>query len=283
MTAFKSVPDGTEKAANDVAPKPMSTAVMSQPPPQRASNDDAMSWIILGAMLAISIGTHVVTVVNLPSSVPGGPKNQRVEMEFYEPPPPPPPKVEEPEPPKPVEPPKVKLKPPPVKVAEVKPPPDAPPPPNEEPPPEASTKPVPLVVGISMSSTTAGGTFAVGVGNTTYGKADTTPTDPSKVQAYRAPKYVPPGGADTQPEVANEFKPPYPEEAKKNDIEGTVVLKITVDENGAVIDAKVVKGLGFGLDEASVAAIRKFKFKPATKGGEAVGTTLTYNFSWFLD
>ena len=50
-----------------------------------------------------------------------------------------------------------------------------------------------------------------------------------------------------------------------------------------VTDAKVVKGLGFGLDEASVAAIRRFKFKPATKGGESVGTTLTYNFSWFLD
>jgi protein TonB len=263
----------------------MSSAVMP-PPPQspRPSNDDATSWLVLGVMLALSIGTHAVTVVSLPSSLGAAPKNRHVEMEFYEPPPPPPPKVEEPEPPKPVEPPRVKLKPPPVKVAEVKPPPEAaPPPPNAEPPPEASTKPVPLIVGISLSSTTEGGTFAVGVGNTTYGKADNTPTDPSKVQAYRAPRYVPPGGADTQPEVSSEFKPPYPEEAKKNDVEGTVVLRITVDENGTVIDAKVVKGLGFGLDEASVAAIRRFKFKPATKGGEAVGTTLTYNFSWYLD
>ncbi len=286
MTAFKGVPDGTDRAANDVAPKPMSQAVMSQPtPPPRPSSDDATSWLILGAMLALSIGTHVVTVVNLPSRVGGVVKNTRVEMEFYEPPPPPPPpKVEEPEPPKPVEPPKVKLKPPPVKVAEVKPPPEnAPPPPNEEPPPEASTKPVPLVVGISMSSTTEGGTFAVGVGNTTYGKADNTPTDPSKVQAYRAPKYVPPGGADTEPQLVNEVKPPYPEEAKKNDIEGDVLVRITVDENGDVTNVKVVKGLGFGLDEAAVAALKKYKFKPATKGGEAVGTTIMFTFRWYLD
>lgn len=253
-------------------------------PPPRGSSDDLVSWTILGAMLALSIGTHIVTVINLPDRIDGASKNRRVEMEFYEPPPPP--KVEEPkpEPPKPVEPPKVKLKPPPVKVAEVKPPPEqAPPPPNEEPPPEASTKPVPLVVGISLSSTTAGGTFAVGAGNTTYGKADSTPTDPSQVKAYRAPKYVPPGGADTAPELMSDFKPPYPEEAKKNDIEGDVLLRVTIDENGNVTDVKVVRGLGYGLDEAAVAAMRKHKFKPATKDGEAVGTTIPFNFRWYLE
>lgn len=252
------------------------------PPPgvRVGSNDDLVSWVILALAVLTSVVTHVVLGIYLPERVDTGKRNKYVEMEFYEPPPPP--KVEEPkpEPPKPDPP---KAKPPPVKVAVVKPPPDAPPPPNDEPPPEAETKPVPLVVGISLSSTTAGGSFAVGVGNTTYGKADSTPTDPSQVKAYRAPRYVPPGGADTQPEVANEFKPPYPEEAKKNEIEGTVVLKVTIDENGQVTDVKVLKGLGYGLDEASAAAMRKFKFKPATQGGESVGTTITYNFSWFLE
>jgi len=261
----------------------MSTAVMQQPPAQRpSSHDDTVSWIILGVMLALSISTHLVTVVLLPDRMGSGKKHQKVEMEFYEPPPPP--KVEEPEPPKP-DPPKEKVKPPPVKVAEVKPPPiDAPPPPNDEPPPQASDKPVPLVVGISMSSTAEGGTFALGVGNTTYGKADKTPTDPSQVKAYRAPRYVPPGGADTQPELLGEgYKPPYPEEAKKNEVEGTIVLKVTIDEDGNVTDARVLRGLGFGLDEAAASAMRRHKFKPATKDGEKVGTTITYNFSWYLE
>ncbi|MBE2248496.1 MAG: TonB family protein [Myxococcus sp.] len=262
----------------------MTSAVMSSPPPRPSSNDDLVSWVILGVMLTLSIVTHLVTAVLLPDQAAARRKNQRVEMEFYEPPPPPPPKVEEPEPPKPVEPPKEKVKPPPVKVAEVKPPPiDAPPPPNEEPPPNASDKPVPLVVGISMSSTAAGGTFAVGVGNTTYGKADTTPTDPSQVKAYRAPKYVPPGGADTQPDLIGDYKPPYPEEARRNEIEGTVVLRVTIDEEGTVTEVKVLRGLGFGLDEASVVAMKKHRFKPATKDGEKVGTTITFNFSWYLE
>lgn len=279
MPDAEGVQDGTKASAPGVASsKTMSTAVMSQ---QRAANDDVVSWIILGTALAISLGTHAVTVSFMPDKVAEGRKNRRVEMEFFEPPKPPPPKEEpKPEPPKPPEP---KAKPPPVKVAVVKPPPEqAPPPPNEEPPPDTDAKPVPLVVGISMSSTTAGGSFAIGVGNTTYGKADK-PTDPSQVKAYRAPKYVPPGGSDTQPEVASEVKLPYPPEAKANEVEGTVVLRVTVDEDGNVTDVKVIKGLGYGLDEASVAAMRKFKFKPAMKDGEAVGTSITYNYSWYLE
>jgi periplasmic protein TonB len=254
---------------------------MPQSAQQPSSRDDQLSWIVLGVMLALSVVTHLVTVVLLPERMESGKKNQHVEMEFYEPPPPP--KVEEPEPPKP-DPPKEKVKPPEIKVAAVKPPPiDAPPPPNEEPPPEASDKPVPLVVGLSMSSTTAGGTFAVGVGNTTYGKADTTPTDPSQVKTYRAPKYVPPGSADTDPELVGDYKPPYPEEAKKNEIEGTVVLKVTINDEGVVTDVKVLRGLGFGLDDAAAAAMRKHRFKPAIKDGEKVGTTITFNFSWYLE
>ncbi|MBL8924451.1 MAG: energy transducer TonB [Myxococcaceae bacterium] len=260
----------------------MSTAVMPPPSSPPRSNEDLVSWAILVGAFVLSITTHVATVINLPEQLALTGRNKYVEMELYQPPPPPP-KVEEPkpEPPKPDPP---KAKPPPVKVAEVKPPPEqAPPPPNQEPPPETDAKPVPLVVGISLSSTTEGGSFAVNTGNTTYGKADSTPTNPADVKAYRAPKYVPPGGADTQPEVANEFKPPYPDDAKKNEIEGTVVLKVTIDEDGKVTDVKVLKGLGYGLDEASIAAMRRFKFKPATKGGEAVGTTITYNYSWYLE
>lgn len=257
------------------------SAVSTHPRPQ---NDDVTTWVIFGVTLLLSVGTHVATVISLPSELGAKQKNRHVEMEFIEPPPPQP-KVEEPkpEPPKPPDPPKVKLPPPPVKVAEVKPPPEqAPPPPNSEPPPE-NTPPAPIVVGISLDSTTAAGGFAVNTGNTTYGKADSTPTDPSNVKAYRAPKYVPPGGADTEPGVLDEVKPPYPPEALRNEIEGTVVLKVTIDEHGNVTDVKLLKGLGFGLDEASIASMRKRKFKPATKGGEAVGTTITFNYSWYLD
>src|SRR6185295_8936074 len=97
--------------------------------------------------------------------------------------------------------------------------------------------------------------------------------NPAEVQAYKAPKYVPPGGADSDPVVDGEVKIPYPEEAKRAQIEGTVRLRITVDLDGRVVEVKVLSGPGYGLDEAARDAIKRFKFKPAMKGGEAVSTT----------
>jgi protein TonB len=261
------------------------SASSTSTPDRPRNRDDLSLWFFLG-MLVLSAGGHLIAIYELPGMLARKTVSHRVEMEFYEPPPPPPPKVEEPpkeEPPKPLE--KVKLKPPPVKLAEKVPPPkeDLPPPPNDAPPPENPSKPVPIVVGISMSSTTAAGGFAVQVGNTTYGKASDKITDPSQVKAYNAPKYAPPGGADTEPVMLGEVKIPYPDEAKKNEIEGSVRLKVTLDPTGVVTEVAVISGPGYGLNEAARDALRKFRFKPATKGGEAVGYTFVYTYTFLLD
>jgi periplasmic protein TonB len=242
---------------------------------------ESTRWGLFFALLVLSAAGHLAALVAMPSIVRVTEAKRTVEMELYTPPPPPP-KVEEPEPPKPLEAPKVK--PPPVKLAEVQPPPklEAPPPPNDTPPPEP-TKPVPLVVGISMTSTTAVGGFAVQVGNTTYGKASDTIVDPSKVKPYSAARYVPPGGADTEPAVLGEVKIPYPEEARKNEVEGSVRLKVTLDPQGAVQEVTVVSGPGYGLNDAAREALKRFRFKPATKGGEAVGYTFIYTYTFLLD
>jgi protein TonB len=167
-----------------------------------------------------------------------------------------------------------------VKVAEVKPPPLEPPPPTQEAPKE-EVKPV--MIGISMDSTVSTGAIAAPVGNTAMGAMPTKAPNPENVQPYKAPKYVPPGAADSDPVVDHEAKIPYPEEAKRAQIEGTVRLRITVDTEGKVVEAKVISGPGYGLDEAAREAIKRFKFKPAMKGGEAVSTTITYNYTFLLD
>ncbi|RKH44225.1 energy transducer TonB [Corallococcus sicarius] len=177
-------------------------------------------------------------------------------------------------------------KPPPIKVAEaVKPPPpsEAPPPPNDTPPPEPQAKPPPLVVGMTMSSTTSAGSFAAPVGNTAYGKANGTAKDPKEVKGYSAPKYVPVYQVDSEPTVASEVKIPYPDEARRAGIEGTVTLSITIDADGKVGTVKVISGPGYGLDEAARDAIRRFRFKPAIKGGEAVATEMKYSYTFLLD
>ncbi|QSQ11166.1 energy transducer TonB [Myxococcus landrumensis] len=209
-----------------------------------------------------------------------------VMVEVTKPPPPPPPEVKEEPKPEPPPPPKVRIKPPPIKVAQAPkplppPPEDAPPPPNEPPPPNA--KPTPLVVGMSMSSTTSAGGFAAPVGNTLYGRTADRAKAPQEVKAYSAPKYTPIYQVDREPQLASEVKIPYPEEARRAGIEGTVTLSITIDPEGRVVAARVLKGPGYGLEEAARNAILRFRFSPAYKGGEAVSTEMKYAYTFLLD
>lgn len=253
--------------------------------PQFERQDEPSGWIF-AALVVASVLIHGLTFIAMPESSPPRAPNQPVEMTFYEPPPPKEeeqPKPPEPEPPKP-EP--VKVKAPPKIVAKAEAPPpkeEAPPPPNQDPPKEAPKEPVPIVIGVTMDSTTATGGFAVQVGNTTYGKASDKVVDPASVKAYSAPKYAPPGSADTEPVALGEIKIPYPPEAKKNDIEGTVRLRVTIDEQGTVTAVSVISGPGYGLNEAARDILKKYKFKPAIKGGEAVGYTITYAYTFLLD
>jgi protein TonB len=246
-------------------------------PPRRS---EASAALVL-AFVALSLGVHAGGLWWLDGRALVLTKPQKpIVVEIVDLPPPPP-KVEEPPPP-PKEEPKPKP-PPPIKTAEkLKPPPEEPPPPNEPPPPEP-VKPI-LVAGIMGSSTSTAGTFAAPVGNTAYGKFDKTATDPSAVKAYSAPKYAAPGTTDTDPEVmGGECKGEYPEEARLADIEGTVVLRLIINEHGGISEVRVLGGPGYGLNEAAAKAIRRCRFKPATKDGAPVGTQITYNFRFYIE
>lgn len=62
----------------------------------------------------------------------------------------------------------------------------------------------------------------------------------------------------------------YPEDAKKNGIEGKVFLSTVIDESGNTTDIKVIKGAGNGLDEAAVNALKGVKFTPGEVDGKKV-------------
>jgi TonB family protein len=74
----------------------------------------------------------------------------------------------------------------------------------------------------------------------------------------------------TPPRLREVASPEYTAEAKKRNIQGTVTLDIVVDKKGDVVAAKVTKGLGYGLDENAVIAVKEWKYKPAEKDGEPV-------------
>ena len=75
---------------------------------------------------------------------------------------------------------------------------------------------------------------------------------------------------DEEPRVLKKVDPKYPETARRAEREGLVTLEFTVEVDGKVTDIKVVQSIGFGFDEAAVEAVKKWRFTPAKKGGEAV-------------
>lgn len=71
------------------------------------------------------------------------------------------------------------------------------------------------------------------------------------------------------PEAKLTPAPAYPSIAMRLGLEGTVGLRVLVDENGAVVKAEVVRGME-QLDEAAVAGVERWSYRPATKDGVPV-------------
>jgi TonB family protein len=78
-------------------------------------------------------------------------------------------------------------------------------------------------------------------------------------------------------------EPQYTEDARKNQITGTVVLKVVFASNGSISNIRTVSGLPYGLTERAIAAARQIKFVPATKDGHPVSMwmQLEYNFNLY--
>jgi TonB family protein len=86
----------------------------------------------------------------------------------------------------------------------------------------------------------------------------------------------------TPPRLAEVASPDYTAEAKRKKIEGTVTLAIVVNKKGDVVDAKVVKGIGYGLDENAIIAVKEWKYKPAEKDGEPVTVKMEVTVDFYL-
>jgi TonB family protein len=69
------------------------------------------------------------------------------------------------------------------------------------------------------------------------------------------------------PTLVYKVEPQYSEEARSAKYQGTVLLKVVIDVDGKAKDMEVVHGLGLGLDEQAVLAIRQWKFNPGMKDG----------------
>ena len=194
-------------------------------------------------------------------------------------------KAKPPEPPKPVEAPKELLQHPTVQRA-------APPPPAAAPPPDPVAASHPALAampdfGINLSGGLGGpgGGIAVPMGG---GQA------PSSVQPKAKEKVL--GAAAERPAVAGGdcaedlvkakasgfVKPTYTDDARAAGIEGRVRVEVSLDETGKVVSARVVSGLGHGLDESAIDAAKRMAFSAATRCGSAVKSTFVVSMRFVL-
>jgi TonB family protein len=92
---------------------------------------------------------------------------------------------------------------------------------------------------------------------------------PGPGQGTDAPSYRSLGITE-EPKLLHAEEPEYSEEARKARYQGSVILAIDVDANGKVTNIRVMRSLGLGLDEKAIAAVQKWKFRPAMASGRPV-------------
>ena len=78
------------------------------------------------------------------------------------------------------------------------------------------------------------------------------------------------GNGISAPVTVSRTEPAYTEVARFLKIQGKVILRAIVDEQGVPRDVVLLENLGYGLDENALDAVRNWRFKPGMSGGEPV-------------
>lgn len=119
-----------------------------------------------------------------------------------------------------------------------------------------------------------GGKRDIGGGRVGGGKGDGS-EDPNQV--------LPVSMVTQRARVLSKPEPQFTDEARRNQITGTVVLRVVFSRTGQVTNIRAVNTLPFGLTERAIAAARQIRFLPAMKGSRAVSVymQLEYNFNLY--
>jgi len=90
------------------------------------------------------------------------------------------------------------------------------------------------------------------------------------------------GGGISAPQAISTPDPEYTEAARNAKTQGTCILWLIVDDQGHPRDIRVVRGLGFGLDEKAIDAVRQWRFAPAQKDGHPVNVQISVEVGFRL-
>jgi len=137
-----------------------------------------------------------------------------------------------------------------------------------------------VVVGPPSNGIGAGGGIGAGSGGG-IGVGTGRGLGPGEGRGYGGGPYRVGGGVQA-PRPIYTPDPEYSEEARKAKYQGVVVLWLVVGPDGRPRDMRVQRGLGMGLDQKAVEAVKQWKFEPATKDGKPVAVQINVEVNFRL-
>ena len=63
-------------------------------------------------------------------------------------------------------------------------------------------------------------------------------------------------------------------------VQGDVVVEVTIDEQGNVVELKLIRGIGYGIEERVLATLRQWHFRPASKDGVTIASQHIVTFHY---
>jgi TonB family protein len=63
-------------------------------------------------------------------------------------------------------------------------------------------------------------------------------------------------------------------------VQGDVIVEVTIDEQGNVIETKLIRGIGYGIEERVLATLRQWRFRPASKDGVTIASQHIVTFHY---
>ena len=91
-----------------------------------------------------------------------------------------------------------------------------------------------------------------------------------------------PGGPEALVQFVND-QLSYSTDARESGVEGTVVVRFDVMEDGSLQNIQIVKGLGYGLNQEAIRVVKAMpKWIPAYKNGSPVKTRFFIPFRFEL-
>lgn len=74
--------------------------------------------------------------------------------------------------------------------------------------------------------------------------------------------------------------PPISRAELPSGVQGDVIVEVTIDENGNVVETRLIHGIGYGIEDRVLATLRQWHFRPASKDGVTIASQHIVTFHY---